>query len=190
MQTAAPSMAARQRVTRRSGSSFLGNLSSLDARAEKRVGEWLPRHRNAVFRPCLAADRDTVRWEAQEGINVSPVPAFPAAREMVQAAARFGRQHQQAVYNALGGDAPNPERRALLRNALAAVRSGLDRQPTPICAAGFAVLWRIRVETDPSSWATLSQAAAIIPAAGAKAEEAGADVASSRMSYSRFLVRL
>eukprot|EP00959_Pyramimonas_sp_CCMP1952_P161449 3376023-Pyramimonas_sp.AAC.1 len=82
---------------------------------------------------------------------------------MVAAAAKFGRKHQLEVVAALE-EVDNNSRRAMLRTAMGAVL-GITRHSSQLRVA--------------------LQALATIPASAAVA--ADSDVASSRMSYSRFL---
>jgi len=133
---------------------------------------------------------------------------------MVRAAGKLGREHQLEVRAALEEAGDSTSRRALMRNAMTAVRApcyirlmplpctfrnGRGRSRSDCVAIGIhrtLCMPSIRpnrhplfshVGPDLDEWHML-QALAAMPAASAiAADDAG--VASSRMSYSRFLVR-
>ena len=117
---------------------------------------------------------------------------------MVHAAGKLGRKHQACVAAALSGE-EGSSRRDLLRTALTAVRFAPHTARGGLAAAGGAGAGRVdwsaaaqgaRVTRAGLRRAALaSQATALVPAAAASAADEATDVASSRMSYSRFLVR-
>jgi len=132
---------------------------------------------------------------------------------MVAAAGKFGAKHQMEVRAALSEDAPSGVRREFLKKALLGVRLPLDRAraiatraseetapPTSsihslaLCDLARPSARRSRAfpltsRPLPPRRTLIAQAAAVMPAAAANAAD-DQGVASSRMSYSRFLVRL
>jgi len=131
---------------------------------------------------------------------------------MVAAAGKFGAKHQMEVRAALSEDAPSGVRREFLKKALLGVRLPLDRAraiatraseetapPTSsihslaLCDLARPPARRSRAfpltsRPLPPRRTLIAQAAAVMPAAAANAAD-DQGVASSRMSYSRFLVR-
>ena len=174
---------------------------------------------SANLRATGAAPRVVARSSASSRVATMFRTAGPDAERklgdaMVAAAGKFGAKHQMEVRAALSEDAPAPERRAFLKKALLGVRARADpraitrrdptssrkKQPT---RGGICLSTRV-ARVFPFSRATESdrrcpprppvspivqQAAAVMPAAAANAAD-DQGVASSRMSYSRFLVRL
>ena len=174
---------------------------------------------SANLRATGAAPRVVARSSASSRVATMFRTAGPDAERklgdaMVAAAGKFGAKHQMEVRVALSEDAPAPERRAFLKKALLGVRARADpraitrrdptssrkKQPT---RGGICLSTRV-ARVFPFSRATESdrrcpprppvspivqQAAAVMPAAAANAAD-DQGVASSRMSYSRFLVRL
>ena len=173
---------------------------------------------SANLRATGAAPRVVARSSASSRVATMFRTAGPDAERklgdaMVAAAGKFGAKHQMEVRAALSEDAPAPERRAFLKKALLGVRARADpraitrrdptssrkKQPT---RGGICLSTRV-ARVFPFSRATESdrrcpprppvspivqQAAAVMPAAAANAAD-DQGVASSRMSYSRFLVR-
>lgn len=175
---------------------------------------------SANLRATGAAPRVVARSSASSRVATMFRTAGPDAERklgdaMVAAAGKFGAKHQMEVRAALSEDAPAPERRAFLKKALLGVRARADprtitrrdptssrkKQPTRGGASAYPHVWRacFRSPALPSLTADVppvppvspivQQAAAVMPAAAANAAD-DQGVASSRMSYSRFLVRL